>query len=108
MIKKLTKTFPFYSRIVVPKNTYKGMKQDVATITVMAQWVVDEQVPEDLVYKLTRALWEKGTDGLSGADVLAKVHAKGKDVQLKTALDGMAIPLHPGAAKYYKEKNVIK
>lgn len=108
MIKNLTKTFPFYSRIVVPKDTYKGMKQDVATITVMAQWVVDEKVPEDLVYKLTRALWEKSKDGLSGADVLAKVHAKGKDVQLKTALDGMAIPLHPGAAKYYKEKNLIK
>jgi len=108
MIKNLTKTFPFYSRIVVPKDTYKGMKNDVATITVMAQWVVDEQVPEDLVYKLTRALWEKSKDGLSGADVLAKVHAKGKDVQLKTALDGMAIPLHPGAARYYKEKNIIK
>lgn len=108
IIKNLTKTFPFYSRIVVPKDTYKGMKQDVATITVMAQWVVDEQVPEDLVYKLTRALWEKSKDGLSGADVLAKVHAKGKDVQLKTALDGMAIPLHPGAARYYKEKNLIK
>jgi len=108
MIKNLTKNFPFYSRIVVPKDTYKGMKQDVATITVMAQWVVDDQVPEDLVYKLTRALWEKSKDGLSGADVLAKVHAKGKDVQLKTALDGMAIPLHPGAAKYYKEKNLIK
>lgn len=108
MIKNLTKTFPFYSRIVVPKDTYKGMKTDVATITVMAQWVVDEQVPEDLVYKLTRALWEKSKDGLSGADVLAKVHAKGKDVQLKTALDGMAIPLHSGAAKYYKEVGLIK
>ncbi|MCX5824714.1 MAG: TAXI family TRAP transporter solute-binding subunit [Deltaproteobacteria bacterium] len=108
IIKNLTKTFPFYSRIVVPKDTYKGMKTDVATITVMAQWVVDEQVPEDLVYKLTRALWEKSKDGLSGADVLAKVHAKGKDVQLKTALSGMAIPLHPGAAKYYREIGLIK
>ena len=107
-IKTLTQKFPFYSKVIIPKGTYKGMKQDVATITVMAQWVVDEQVPEDLVYKLTKALWEKSKDGMSGADVLAKVHAKGKDVQLKTALDGMAIPLHPGAAKYYKEKGLIK
>ncbi len=109
MINKITKTYAFYSKVVIPKGTYKGMTADVATITTMAQWVVDEQVPEELVYNLTKALWEKGKDGKeSGADVMAKVHAKGRDVQLKTALSGMAIPLHPGAAKYYKEKGLIK
>jgi len=110
MIAKITKTFPFYSKVVIPKGTYKGMTSDVSTITTMAQWVVDEKVPEDLVYKLTKALWEKGADGKkeSGAEVMAKVHAQGKNVQLKTALDGMAIPLHAGAAKYYKEKGLIK
>ena len=108
MINKITKTHAFYSKVVIPKGTYKGMTADVATITTMAQWVVDEQVPQELVYNLTKALWEKGKDGQSGADVMAKVHAKGKDVQLKTALSGMAIPLHPGAAKYYKEKGLIK
>lgn len=108
MIKKITKKYAFYSKVVIPKGTYKGMTADVATITTMAQWVVDAQVPEDLVYNLTKALWEKSKGGLSGADVMAKVHAKGKDVQLKTALSGMAIPLHPGAAKYYREKGLIK
>jgi len=39
---------------------------------------------------------------------MGNVHAKGKDVTLDSALDGMAIPLHPGAAKYYKEKGLIK
>lgn len=63
---------------------------------------------------MTKALWEEGTHVLRGdkapsaAAIMAQVHAKGKDVQLKTALDGMAIPLHPGAAKYYKEKGLIK
>ncbi len=108
MINKITKTHAFYSKVVIPKGTYKGMTADVATITTMAQWVVDAQVPDELVYSLTKALWEKSKDGQSGADVMAKVHAKGKDVQLKTALSGMAIPLHPGAAKYYKEKGLIK
>jgi len=108
MISKITKTHAFYSKVVIPKGTYKGMTEDVATITTMAQWVVDEKVPEELVYNLTKALWEKGKDGLSGADVMARVHAKGKDVQLKTALSGMAIPLHAGAAKYYREKGLIK
>lgn len=108
MIRKLTKMYPFYSKIVIPKGTYKGQTRDVATITTMAQWVVDADVPADVVYKLTKALWEKGADGQSGADMMAKAHAKGKEVQLKTALSGMAIPLHPGAAKYYKEKKMVK
>jgi hypothetical protein len=101
-IKELTKQFPFYSRIVIPKGTYKGQAKDVATITTMAQWVVGAEVPEEVVYKLTKALWE------GGSDKMAQAHAKGKDVQMKTALAGMAIPLHPGAEKYYKEKGVIK
>ena len=101
-IKELTKTFPFYSRIVIPKGTYKGQEKDAPTITTMAQWVVDANVPDEVVYQLTKALWE------SGAAKMAQAHAKGKDVQLKTALAGMAIPLHPGAEKYYKEAGVIK
>ena len=109
MIAKITKAFPFYSKVIIPKGTYKGMNDDVATVTTMAQWVVDETVSADLVYKLTKALWEKGGDGKeSGAEVMAKVHAQGKNVQLKTALSGMAIPLHAGAAQYYKEKGLIK
>jgi TRAP transporter TAXI family solute receptor len=102
MIKELTKKFPFYSRIVIPKGTYKGQEKDTPTITTMAQWVVDANVPDDVVYLLTKALWE------NGAAKMAQAHAKGKDVQMKTALAGMAIPLHPGAEKYYKEQGVIK
>jgi TRAP transporter TAXI family solute receptor len=107
MITKLTKDFPFYARIVIPKDVYKTAK-DVPTITTMAQWVVDAAVPEETVYLMTKALFE-GTPGKpSAAELMAKAHAQGKNVQLKTALLGMAIPLHPGAEKYYKEKGLIK
>ncbi len=101
-IKDLTKKYPFYSRIVIPKGTYKDQEKDVATITTMAQWVVGAEVPDEMVYKLTKALWE------TGAAKMANAHAQGKNVQVKTALAGMAIPLHPGAEKYYKEVGVIK
>ncbi len=101
-IKDLTKKFPFYAKIVIPKGTYKGQGKDVATITTMAQWVVGAEVPDDIVYKLTKALWE------SGAKKMAEAHAQGKNVQPKTALAGMSIPLHPGAEKYYKEAGIIK
>ncbi len=118
-IAKLIKMFPFYAKVVIPGGTYKGVDQDVAAITTMAQWVVDANVPASVVYELTKALWEKGkfvlrksgaesAEAPSGAELMAKAHAKGKDVTLETALDGVAIPLHPGAAQYYKEKGLIK
>jgi TRAP transporter TAXI family solute receptor len=101
-IKELTKKYPFYSKIIIPKETYKNQEKAVPTITTMAQWVVGAEVPDEVVYKLTKALWE------SGAAKMAQAHAQGKNVTLKTALEGMAIPLHPGAEKYYKEVGLIK
>jgi len=118
-IAKIIKKYPFYAKVAIPAGTYKGVTVDTPAITTMAQWVVDADVPEEIVYKLTKALWDKGTfvlrkkgdkaaEAPSGAEIMAKAHAKGKDVTLKTALDGVAIPLHPGAAKFYKEKGMIQ
>jgi TRAP transporter TAXI family solute receptor len=118
-IAKIIKAHPFYAKVIIPPKTYKGVDGYVPTITTMAQWVVDSQVPADVVYMLTKALWEEGTHVLrtsggkpapaeSGAAIMAQAHSKGKDVTIETALDGVAIPLHPGAAKYYREKGLIK
>jgi hypothetical protein len=119
LVRKVTTMFPFYARVVIPAGTYKGVDTDTLAITTMAQWVVRAEVPSSIVYELTKALWEKGThvlrktggkpaEAASGASIMAKTHAKGRDVTLETALDGMAIPLHPGAAKFYREKGMIK
>ena len=114
LIKKITDTWPFYAKVTIPAGTYRGQDKAVNTVAVMAQWVTDAQIPDDTIYELTKALWEEGTHVLRGdkapsaATIMGQVHAKGKDVQLRTALDGMAIPLHPGAVRYYKEKGLIK
>ncbi|MBN2569204.1 MAG: TAXI family TRAP transporter solute-binding subunit [Deltaproteobacteria bacterium] len=114
LIKKTTDKWPFYAKVTIPAGTYRGQDAAVDTVAVMAQWVVDAVIPEDIVYQITVALWEKGKhvlrqdDAPSAAAIMGQVHAKGKDVTLETALDGMAIPLHSGAAKYYKEKGLIK
>jgi len=119
MVKKLTEMYPFYEPVTIPAGTYPGVDKDVQTITTMAQWVVDAKVSDDVVYQLTRALWEKGNfvlrksegpaaDAPSGAEIMAQAHEIGKDVTLATALSGMAIPLHPGAEKFYREKGLIK
>jgi TRAP transporter TAXI family solute receptor len=119
-IADLVKAHPFYARVMIPAGTYRGVTRPVPAITTMALWVVDADVPEDVVYRLTNALWEKGRFALrrgpgdvadvapSGAEIMAQFHAQGRNVTLPTALDGIAIPLHPGAARYYREKGMIK
>jgi TRAP transporter TAXI family solute receptor len=119
LIKKITDAYPFYAKVTIPANTYTDQTEPVNTVAVMAQWVCDADVDEELIYTLTKALWEPGfhvlrtKDGQpeaapAGSDMMAEAHAKGKDVQLDSALAGIAIPLHPGAERYYREKGLIK
>lgn len=96
---ELIEKYPYYAKAVIPAGTYEGVDEDVVTATTMAMWVVDEEVDEDLVYNITKAMWEN-------VDVIENAHEKGKAVTLDTALDGMGIPLHPGAEKFYKEKGL--
>ena len=75
---------------------------DVTTLSVGAQWVTSADQPEDLIYGITAALWNDNTRKL-----LDSGHQKGKMITLETALDGVGIPLHPGAEKFYREKGMI-
>jgi TRAP transporter TAXI family solute receptor len=97
----LTKKYPFYTIEKIPANTYKGQERDVMTPAVMAMMVAHNNLPEDLVYRFTKAIF----DDLSQFHA---AHAAAKSLTLQTALNGMPIPLHPGAARFYKEKGVAK
>ncbi|WP_048056520.1 TAXI family TRAP transporter solute-binding subunit [Thermococcus sp. 4557] len=87
----------FYVSQTLPKDTYKGMTEDTPTLAVKAILVVSADVPDDVVYAMTRLLFLH-------VDELRQVHAKAQYISFDTALDGMSIPLHPGAVKYYEEK----
>ncbi|MEM7069806.1 MAG: TAXI family TRAP transporter solute-binding subunit, partial [Pseudomonadota bacterium] len=67
---------------------------------------VSSDLSEDLVYGITKALWNDNTRKL-----LDNGHAKGKQITAETALDGVAalgVPLHAGAEKFYKEAGLLK
>ncbi len=100
-VAQLTKKYPFLSPFVIPANTYKNQAGEVKTLAVNAVLIASSALPEDLVYKMTKALFENQAD-------LAAAHAKGKELNLKTAATGVSIPVHPGALKYYKEKGIMK
>jgi TRAP transporter TAXI family solute receptor len=97
----LVKKYPFYSKTYVPKGSYKGVDQDVPAVAVLAILVTRAELEEDIVYKITKAMFENIKD-------IERAHAKGKEVKLEKATIGMPIPLHPGAERYFKEAGIIK
>jgi len=114
-IAAIIKEYPFYVATTIPANTYKGQDYPVKTISMMALWVTNAETSEELVYNMTKALYEKtallyrkNKEKESGADILAKVHNQGKQITLETALEGVTTPLHPGAEKFYREVGLIK
>lgn len=95
--------YTFFAQNTVPAGTYEGVDSDVDTLSVGAQWVTSADLPEDLIYGITAALWNDSTRAL-----LDSGHQKGKMITLETALDGVGIPIHPGAEKFYREKGLIE
>jgi TRAP transporter TAXI family solute receptor len=100
-VERLRKRYPFFSEGVIPAGAYKNTG-DIETLTVGAQWVVSADVPEDLVYAITRALWHQNARRL-----LDEGHPEGRNIKLETALKGLGVPLHPGAARYYREVGLL-
>jgi len=92
---------PAYIPATIPANTYKGQAADVVSATVQNYLVTHEGVSNDTVYAMTKALW-------TGLDNLVAAHSAAKSIDQKRALEGMPLPLHPGAEKYYKEVGVLK
>lgn len=95
----LVKAHPYFVPSTVPAGTYSGIDQDVKTPAVMAILVTHDKMPDDVIYSFTKGMFEN-------LPVIHAAHAKGKEINLETALDGLTVPLHPGAAKYFKEKGM--
>ena len=85
----------------IPANTYKGQTEDVNTASVINYLVTRKDVSEATAYQMTKLFYE------SLPEMIAS-HSAAKDISLKDAANNSPVPLHPGAAKYYKEKGLIK
>jgi hypothetical protein len=95
-IEELIDMYPFYAEDTVEAGTY-GIDEDVTTVAVMAMIVVVDNLSEDVVYDITAAIYEN-TESMA--------HARAEDITTETAVDGVGIDLHPGAARYFEEQGV--
>lgn len=89
----------FYSVYKIPANTYKNQTEEITTVTVKATLIVSANASEDEVYKLTAAIFDN-------IEAISKEHAKGAELSLENATQGLTVPFHAGAAKYFKEKGI--
>ena len=90
---------PYYTAEDIPAGTYPGQTEDVGTITVKATVIVSANLSDDLVYKMTAAIFDH-------ADDIAAENAKGAELSLEGATSISAAPFHAGAAKYYAEHGI--
>jgi TRAP transporter TAXI family solute receptor len=91
---------PFFKPVVIPASTYRGQHRQVRTIAVDNLLVCRDDLPADLVYRLTRAVHEN-------VGLFASIHPSGREIN---AEDGPStpIPLHVGAARYYRERELFR
>ena len=91
--------YPVWRRAVIRSGTYPGQAADISTISQPNLLVVHEGVPDDVVYALVKNLF-------SHLDYLKQVHQATSVMSLDGAIDGLMLPLHPGAVRYYIEKGL--
>ena len=92
---------PPFLAATVPAGTYEGQSEDVTTLAVGNFFVTHADMDDETVYQMTRLLFEN-------LPALVAAHQAASGITLDGALNGMPLPLHPGAERYYREVGMIK
>ncbi|MEB3755377.1 MAG: TAXI family TRAP transporter solute-binding subunit [Desulfurococcales archaeon] len=90
-----------YTPYTVPAGSYSFLKNDVTTITTKAQLVTSEKTPDQVVYDFLKAMFSP-----QGLEIIHSAHKRAADITLQNAVQGLAIPVHPGAKKFYEDQGV--
>lgn len=88
-----------FIKVSIPANTYTGQTAAVPAAAVVNYLVTHEGMKEETVYQMTKTIYDNLGD-------LVAAHSAARSIKLESALEGMPIPLHPGAARYFKEKGM--
>ncbi|HHF3219914.1 TPA: TAXI family TRAP transporter solute-binding subunit [Vibrio diabolicus] len=98
-IKKANGSYNLWTKYEIPANTYPGLDKPITTIAQPNFLAVREDISEEDVYQLTKAIYEN-------LPFLQGIHKATKAMAIEKAIAGLPVPLHPGAARYYKEMGI--
>jgi TRAP transporter TAXI family solute receptor len=93
------KKYPHYMAVEIPAGIYKGVDKPIPTVATANVIIVDAGLDEGLVYNITKAIFEN-------IDRIRAGHPSAKGFSLDVATKGSAVPFHPGAIRYFKERGV--
>ncbi|MCK9547636.1 MAG: TAXI family TRAP transporter solute-binding subunit [Sphaerochaeta sp.] len=99
-IKVLANAYAEMTKLIIPAGTYVGQTQDVETVGYWTTVFCHEDLADDVAYEVTKSILEHKKE-------LVAAHAFFKDLAPENVVDAVIAPLHPGAAKYYKEIKVL-
>ena len=95
----MTNTYESYTACTIPAGTYAGQTEDVAAVGVRAVLLASDKLSSDQVYQITAGLF-------ANADALQLSTPADTPLTLDSALEGITIPYHAGAAQFYAENGV--
>jgi len=93
---KMIEEVPYYFPVTIPAGTYEGIDRPIETIVTVAAIFCDEDMPEDVVYEIAKAVHDN-------IDEVRELHVGLSDLSIDNASGGLGVPLHPGAEKYFNE-----
>ena len=85
----------------IPAGTYAGIDEDIPTAAVGNMLITHEGVDEETAYQMTKLMFDN-------LDRMRSAHGAAEGITPETALDGLPIPLHPGAERYYREIGLMQ
>ena len=100
VVENLVEEHSFFSIDAIPAGTYKN-SGDIKTLSVSAQFIVNADLNDEMVYQISKTLWSEETRAKLGTG-----HPKGKAISIDNAVKGVSIPLHPGAIRFYNEMKI--
>lgn len=100
MMMKLMAKYSYYAKIVIPKDMYKT-DTPVNTFYISNMVAINKNLSTDLVYRITKVFFEN-------IDIIRNSHPSVKGLTIESAVEGLPVPMHPGAQKYFKEKGLLK
>ena len=98
---KIIEASPYFYKTTIPAGVYKDVDYDTPTIARRSALMARPDMDEEFVYNMVKTIAENNEE-------LRGYHEQAGDLNLDNALDGLCVPLHPGAERYYKEVGIIK